>query len=134
MSSEKKERPETSKIEDIADNLAAGEISELVVVAEGEERTTWFVWLLVFCSSISGLLFGAYPIHAHNAAQHRAVSVCSQAVTVANLSLSTRAGYDTGVISGALVTIGGDLGPAELSSGQKVRAQSQTILPMMCNP
>ena len=29
-------------------------------------------------------------------------------------------GYDTGVISGALVTIGGDLGPAELSSGQKV--------------
>ena len=58
MSSEKKERPETSKIEDIADNLAAGEISELVVVAEGEERTTWFVWLLVLCSSISGLLFG----------------------------------------------------------------------------
>ena len=58
MSSEKKEHPETSKIEDIADNLAAGEISELVVVAEGEERTTWFVWLLVFCSSISGLLFG----------------------------------------------------------------------------
>lgn len=31
------------------------------------------------------------------------------------------AGYDTGVISGALVTIGSDLGPAELSSGNKVR-------------
>jgi hypothetical protein len=29
-------------------------------------------------------------------------------------------GYDTGVISGALVTINGDLGPTELSSGQKV--------------
>ena len=29
-------------------------------------------------------------------------------------------GYDTGVISGALVTIGSDLGPAELSNGQKV--------------
>lgn len=29
-------------------------------------------------------------------------------------------GYDTGVISGALVTIGSDLGPAELSDGQKV--------------
>lgn len=29
-------------------------------------------------------------------------------------------GYDTGVISGALVSIGSDLGPAELSSGQKV--------------
>ena len=64
-------------------------------------------------------------MHAHNTAQHRVI--CSQAVTVANLSLSTRAGYDTGVISGALVTIGGDLGPAELSSGKKVRAQS--ILP-----
>lgn len=30
------------------------------------------------------------------------------------------AGYDTGVISGALVTINGDLGPAELATGQKV--------------
>ena len=29
-------------------------------------------------------------------------------------------GYDTGVISGALVTIGSDLGPTELSSLQKV--------------
>ncbi len=29
-------------------------------------------------------------------------------------------GYDTGVISGALVTIGSDLGPEQLSSGQKV--------------
>jgi hypothetical protein len=29
-------------------------------------------------------------------------------------------GYDTGVISGALVTIRGDLGPATLSNGQKV--------------
>ena len=29
-------------------------------------------------------------------------------------------GYDTGVISGALVTIGSDLGPAALSSGQDV--------------
>jgi MFS transporter, SP family, solute carrier family 2 (myo-inositol transporter), member 13 len=37
-----------------------GEISELVVVAEGEERTTLFVWLLIFCSSISGLLFGEF--------------------------------------------------------------------------
>jgi len=29
-------------------------------------------------------------------------------------------GYDTGVISGALVTINSDLGPAQLSSLQKV--------------
>ncbi|VDB86463.1 unnamed protein product [Peniophora sp. CBMAI 1063] len=90
----KKERPETSKIEDIADNLAAGEISELVVVAEGEERTTWFVWLLVFCSSISGLLFG----------------------------------YDTGVISGALVTIGNDLNANGLDNGQKELITSATTL------
>ncbi|KAI0764202.1 general substrate transporter [Trametes elegans] len=73
---------------------AAGELSEALVVAEGEERTTWFVWLLVACTSISGLLFG----------------------------------YDTGVISGALVTIGGDLGPDELSSGQKELITSATTL------
>lgn len=44
--------------EDIAQLTADGEISELSVVAEGEDRTTWFVWLLVACTSISGLLFG----------------------------------------------------------------------------
>jgi SP family myo-inositol transporter-like MFS transporter 13 len=44
--------------DDIAKKIAAGEISEVVLVAEGGERTTWFIWLLVFCSSISGLLFG----------------------------------------------------------------------------
>ena len=37
---------------------SAGEISELAVVAEGEERTTWFIWMLVGCCCISGLLFG----------------------------------------------------------------------------
>ena len=46
--------------DDIVNNINNGEISEIVVVAEGEERTTWFVWMLVLCSSISGLLFGAY--------------------------------------------------------------------------
>ncbi|KAI0631817.1 general substrate transporter [Trametes polyzona] len=84
--------------EDVEGNVtsavACGEISEALVVAEGEERTSWFVWLLVACTSISGLLFG----------------------------------YDTGVISGALVTIGGDLGPAELSSGQKELITSATTL------
>jgi SP family myo-inositol transporter-like MFS transporter 13 len=43
---------------DIAQSAATGEISEYAVVAEGEERTTWFVWLLVCCCTISGLLFG----------------------------------------------------------------------------
>ena len=38
--------------------IDTGEINELAVVAEGEERTTWFVWILVLCSTISGLLFG----------------------------------------------------------------------------
>ncbi|KAI0705397.1 general substrate transporter [Earliella scabrosa] len=80
--------------EDVEGAVASGEISEAMVVAEGEERTTWFVWLLVACTSISGLLFG----------------------------------YDTGVISGALVTIGGDLGPAELSSSQKELITSATTL------
>lgn len=80
--------------DDIVNNINNGEISEIVVVAEGEERTTWFVWMLVLCSSISGLLFG----------------------------------YDTGVISGALVSIGSDLGPAELSSVQKEFITSATTL------
>ena len=38
-------------------------------------------------------------------------------------------GYDTGVISGALVTIGSDLGPAALSNGQKVRIQNFRLSP-----
>ncbi|KAI0772905.1 general substrate transporter [Trametes elegans] len=90
--------PEKARDGEVYDNIAAaaasGELSEALVVAEGEEKTTWFVWLLVACASISGLLFG----------------------------------YDTGVISGALVTIGGDLGPAELSSGQKELITSSTTL------
>ncbi|EKM56642.1 uncharacterized protein PHACADRAFT_27439 [Phanerochaete carnosa HHB-10118-sp] len=80
--------------EDIAQLNAAGEISEIAVKAEGEDKITWFVWILVACTSISGLLFG----------------------------------YDTGVISGALVTIGSDLGPSELSSGQKEFITSATTL------
>ncbi|KAI6039161.1 general substrate transporter [Pisolithus marmoratus] len=82
------------EIDDIAQRTAAGEISEYAVVAEGEDRTTWFVWLLVCCCTISGLLFG----------------------------------YDTGVISGALVTINGDLGPSELSNEQKEFITSATTL------
>ena len=50
------------RYEDVEGAVASGEISEAMVVAEGEERTTWFVWLLVACTSISGLLFGAYAI------------------------------------------------------------------------
>lgn len=46
------------QFEEVLRTNMTGEISELVVVAEGEERTTLFVWLLVACSSISGLLFG----------------------------------------------------------------------------
>lgn len=34
------------------------EILELAIVAEGEERTSWFVWMLVAVCTISGLLFG----------------------------------------------------------------------------
>ncbi|SJL13177.1 related to Myo-inositol transporter 1 [Armillaria ostoyae] len=79
---------------EVANDLDSGEINELAVVAEGEEKTTWFVWALVLCATVSGLLFG----------------------------------YDTGVISGALVTIGSDLGPEQLSSGQKEFITSATTL------
>lgn len=50
-------------LHDIVRDIDTGEINELVVVAEGEERTTWFVWILVLCSTISGLLFGAFSVH-----------------------------------------------------------------------
>jgi MFS transporter, SP family, solute carrier family 2 (myo-inositol transporter), member 13 len=48
----------TSLDEIVIRDQANGEISELAVHAEGEERTTWFIWLLILSSSISGLLFG----------------------------------------------------------------------------
>lgn len=73
---------------------ALEDLDEGAVYAEGEERTSWLIWLLVMCSAISGLLFG----------------------------------YDTGVISGALVTIGSDLGPEALSNGQKELITSATTL------
>ncbi|KAF7973081.1 hypothetical protein HWV62_16278 [Athelia sp. TMB] len=92
---------QTDEVDDIIRNTTvAGEISEYAVVAEGEERTTWFIWVLIACSSISGLLFGR----------------------------ELGPGYDTGVISGALVSIGSDLGPAALSSGQKEFITSATTL------
>ncbi|KJA23746.1 hypothetical protein HYPSUDRAFT_39576 [Hypholoma sublateritium FD-334 SS-4] len=85
---------EISSLDNILRDIDSGEINELAVVAEGEEKTTWFVWILVMCCTISGLLFG----------------------------------YDTGVISGALVTIGSDLGPLALSNGQKELITSSTTL------
>ncbi|KAI0074956.1 general substrate transporter [Panus rudis PR-1116 ss-1] len=94
-SSQKAEKSGYVETDELAKAVTAtGEISELAIVAEGEDRTTWFTWILVACASISGLLFG----------------------------------YDTGVISGALVSIGGDLGPATLSSGQKELITSATTL------
>ena len=49
---------ESGSLEDVIRDIDSGEINELAVVAEGEDRTTWFVWILVMCSTISGLLFG----------------------------------------------------------------------------
>ena len=37
---------------------SGGDLSELIVVAEGEDRATVFIFILVFCCGISGLLFG----------------------------------------------------------------------------
>lgn len=45
---------------EIIADLKGGEINEFAVIIEGEEKTTWFVWILVACASISGLLFGVY--------------------------------------------------------------------------
>ncbi|CAE6459016.1 unnamed protein product [Rhizoctonia solani] len=101
FSVEKDVKLPTQHNENIDDSVAevmrdqeTGEISEAAVRAEGEERVTFFVWVLVIASSISGLLFG----------------------------------YDTGVISGTLVTIGSDLGPEQLSNTQKELITSATTL------
>ncbi|KAI5822485.1 hypothetical protein K523DRAFT_256877, partial [Schizophyllum commune Tattone D] len=83
-----------AELNDIVHDIGKGEINELAVVAEGEEKTSWFIWMLVCSSAISGLLFG----------------------------------YDTGVISGALVTIGSDLGPERLNDTQKTFISSATTL------
>lgn len=48
----------TEELEDVIRTIVLGDISEFAVVAEGEERTTRFVWLLVCCCTITGLLFG----------------------------------------------------------------------------
>ena len=46
----------------------------------------------------------------------------------------TLSGYDTGVISGALVTIGSDLGSVELSNGQKVSIlQAVSVQSLTCH-
>lgn len=52
------DKPDREVFDDIVHCAAIGEISEYAVTIEGEERTTWFVWLLVCCCTISGLLFG----------------------------------------------------------------------------
>ena len=48
----------SDSLKDVTRDIDSGEINELTVMAEGEERSTWFVWVLVLCSTISGLLFG----------------------------------------------------------------------------
>lgn len=48
--------------EPVIRGIETGEISEPTVVAEGEEKTNWFIWLLVCCCAISGLLFGEYKL------------------------------------------------------------------------
>ncbi|CAE6450150.1 unnamed protein product [Rhizoctonia solani] len=84
-------------VAEIMRDQVTGEISEAAVLAEGEEKVTFFVWMLVLAS-------------------------------MCRLYLSRSVGYDTGVISGALVTIGSDLGPEQLSNGQKEFITSATTL------
>ena len=59
--------------------------AEFSIVAEGEDRTTWFVWILVLCCSISGLLFGAFVFS--NLRFLLATSTVTVTVAVAVMSL-----------------------------------------------
>lgn len=115
LPTEHNEQFDEDQIADVMRDQVTGEISEAAVRAEGEEKVTWFVWILVLASSISGLLFGKF--------------LRSLFISILSGYLYTLyTGYDTGVISGALVTIGSDLGPAELSNTQKELITSSTTL------
>lgn len=50
---------EKGVVQEVGHGAADGEIDEFALAAEGEQRTSWFIWMLVLCCSISGLLFGA---------------------------------------------------------------------------
>lgn len=89
------EKNGSTELLDMYRDMNTNEISEAAVVAEGEEKVTWFIWLLVSTAAISGLLFG----------------------------------YDTGVISGALVNIEpSELRRTVLTNGNKELITSATSL------
>ena len=50
-------------LSNVIHDIDSGEINELAVVAEGEEKTSWFVWMLVLSATVSGLLFGTCGRH-----------------------------------------------------------------------
>lgn len=58
LPTEHNENFDDNQVAEVMRDQATGEISEAAVRAEGEEKVTWFVWMLVLASSISGLLFG----------------------------------------------------------------------------
>jgi MFS family permease len=76
------------------------------------------VWFLVCAAAISGLLFGEWSPLSLNLSLFR---------QTANAILPCT-GYDTGVISGTLVSIGTDLDDHLLTSGQKELITSATTL------
>ena len=54
--------PDQGTFEEIAQCAAVGEISEYAVTIEGEEQTTWFVWLLVCCLRYYHLGFAFWSV------------------------------------------------------------------------
>ena len=62
MSDEKKPKETWPEVQAEVSKVEGNAESDSAAAADGEDRTNFFVWLLVACSSISGLLFGAFSI------------------------------------------------------------------------
>ena len=101
---------------------SSGEVDEAVVRAEGEDRTTLFVWGLVTAAATGGLLFG-FDVRR---------LICPPLFLYRSQLTLVTARNQTGVIGGALVhrDVAADLGRVPLRNFQK---EVSAIAPQLLN-